>query len=103
MEHKDLLGGFVRLHILHHAVGGEIYGQWMIEELGHHGYRMSAGTLYPMLHAMEKRGYLISREERIGRTFRRLYHATPLGAEALELAQVKLRELFKEVAATASS
>jgi PadR family transcriptional regulator PadR len=97
MEHQDLLAGFVRLHILHHAANEDVYGQWMIEELAHHGYRMSPGTLYPMLHAMEKRGYLVSRRERTGRTFRRVYRATPLGCEALELAEEKLRELFKEV------
>jgi DNA-binding PadR family transcriptional regulator len=46
------LAGFIRLHILHHAVEGEIYGQWIIEELARHGYKLSPGTLYPMLHAM---------------------------------------------------
>ena len=97
MEHQDLLAGFVRLHILHHAANEDVYGQWMIEELAHHGYRMSPGTLYPMLHTMEKRGYLVSRRERMGRTFRRVYRATPLGCEAFELAEEKLRELFKEV------
>jgi DNA-binding PadR family transcriptional regulator len=97
MEHQDLLAGFVRLHILHHAAGGEVYGQWMIEELAHHGYKLSPGTLYPMLHAMERRGYLVSTSERRGRTFRRVYQATPLGREALLIAQAKARELFREV------
>ena len=100
MEHQDLLSGFVRLHILHHAAKAEIYGQWMIEELAEHGYRLSAGTLYPMLHAMERRGYLSSGQVRIGRTKRRVYRATPLGEEALASAQVKLRELFREVVET---
>ena len=49
MEHQDLLSGLIRLHVLHHAVEDEVHGQWMIEELGRHGYRLSAGTLYPML------------------------------------------------------
>jgi len=97
MDHQDLLSGFVKFHILHHAAEGEIYGLWMIEELSHHGYRISSGTLYPMLHAMEKRGYLSSRHERSGKTFRRLYRATPLGCEALGAAEVRLRELFREV------
>ena len=56
MEHHDLLSGFVRLHVLHHAAEGEIYGQWMIEELARHSYKLSPGALYPMLHAMEERG-----------------------------------------------
>lgn len=98
MDHHDILSGFIRLHILHHAAEGELYGQWMIEELAHHGYRLSAGTLYPMLHAMEKKGYLVSRKERQGRTFRRVYSATDIGIEALQVGREKLRELFREVA-----
>jgi DNA-binding PadR family transcriptional regulator len=97
MEHQELLTGLVRLHILHHAAEGDIYGQWMIEELGRHGYRMSPGTLYPLLHGMEKKGYLASRQERAGRSVRRLYQVTPLGREALALAREKVRELFGEI------
>ena len=66
MKFNDLLTGFIRLHILHHAAEQEIYGQWMIDELAHHGYRLSPGTLYPMLHAMERNGYLTSRVQREG-------------------------------------
>lgn len=97
MEHQDLLSGLIRLHVLHHAVEGEVYGQRMIEELAHHGYRLSAGTLYPMLRAMEKRGYLVSEERRAGRSMRRIYRATPLGREALDLARGKVRELIGEM------
>ncbi len=97
MKHRELLIGLVRLHILHHAAAGEVYGQWIIEELGRHGYRLSAGTLYPLLHSLEARGYLSSRQERAGRSVRRLYRATPLGREALALAKDKVRELFGEL------
>lgn len=97
LEHHDLLAGLIRLHVLHHAVDGEIYGQWMIQELGHHGYKLSPGTLYPMLHGMERNGYLSSRKEQMGRTFRRLYRATPLGREALAVAKARVRELVREV------
>jgi PadR family transcriptional regulator, regulatory protein PadR len=99
MEHQDLLAGLIRLHILHHAAEGEIYGQWMIDELARHGYRASPGTLYPMLHGMQARGYLESRQVRAGRVLRRLYRATPLGRAALDVAKVKVRELFRELLA----
>jgi len=101
MEHQELLTGLVRLHILHHAAEGELYGQWMIEELGRHGYRMSPGTLYPLLHGLERKGYLESRRARAGRSVRRLYRATPLGQAALEEAKDKVRELFREILAEA--
>jgi DNA-binding PadR family transcriptional regulator len=94
MKHQDLLKGLIRLHILHHAAKSEFYGQWMIHELSHHGYRLSPGTLYPMLHALERNGYLKSRTERAGRTFRRVYRATALGREANQVAKVQVRELI---------
>lgn len=97
MEHQDLPSGFIRIHILHHAAEGSLYGNWMIEELGRHGYRLSPGTVYPMLHGMERKGYLESSTERVGHTQRRIYRATPLGLEALAYAREKLRELSGEV------
>jgi PadR family transcriptional regulator, regulatory protein PadR len=93
MKHQDLLVGLIRLHILHHASKEEFYGQWMIHELASHGYTLSPGTLYPMLHALERRGYLKSRKERQGRTYRRLYRATALGREADRICKVQVREL----------
>ena len=99
MEFHDLLVGFVRIHILHHAAEGELYGQWLIEELARHGYRISPGTLYPMLQAMEERGYLTSREDSDGRLGRRrkVYTATPAGRRGLAVARERLRELTGEV------
>ena len=99
IEFHDLLAGFVRIHILHHAAEGEVYGQWLIEELGRHGYRISPGTLYPMLQAMEERGYLASREDSDGRLGRRrkVYTATMEGRKGLEVARMRLRELTGEV------
>ena len=97
MQYQELLLGFVRLHILHHAAEGDLYGQWMIEELGRHGYRLSPGTIYPMLHALERLGYLRSVRRRSGRTFRRVYRATPRGRRALSVARGKAHELFGEL------
>ncbi len=103
MEHHDLLAGFVRLHVLHHAAEHEVYGQWMIDELATHGYRLSPGTLYPMLHAMERRGYLTSRVERAGRSIRKLYRATAFGRKGLALAKARLQEFIGEASGPASA
>ncbi len=97
MKHQDLLKGLIRLHILHHASESKFYGQWMIHELARHGYTLSPGTLYPMLHGLEGRGYLKSKKERSGRTFRLFYRATALGREANKLAKVQVRELIGEL------
>jgi PadR family transcriptional regulator, regulatory protein PadR len=96
-KHQEFLTGLVRLHILHHAVEGEFFGNWMIEELRGHGYRIGPGTLYPMLHALERKGYLKSRTEGGGRRARRHYRATRQGRAALAMASNKVRELFNEL------
>jgi PadR family transcriptional regulator, regulatory protein PadR len=96
-KHQDLLKGLIRLHVLHHAAESEFYGQWMIDELARYGYKLSPGTLYPMLHAMERSGYLKSKQKRLGRTFRRVYKATALGKEANKMAKLKVSELFGEL------
>ena len=97
MTHDFLLAGLIPLHVLHHAVEGEIYGQAMLDELRHHGYRIGPGTLYPLLHRLEERGYLKAREERNGKTMRRYYRATPKGRTALEAVKPQVSELFSEV------
>lgn len=56
---RDFFLGFVRIHILHHAAGEPIYGLAMIEELGRHGYEVSRGTIHPILHGMERGGWLV--------------------------------------------
>lgn len=47
LEYRELLSGLVRMHILFHSPQEEVYGLWLIDELATHGYRLSAGTLYP--------------------------------------------------------
>jgi len=42
-------------------------GFWMIEELRRHGYEMNPGTIYPLLHSPEKKGYLSVKVRREGR------------------------------------
>ncbi|MFN4282109.1 MAG: PadR family transcriptional regulator [Alphaproteobacteria bacterium] len=96
MDHHDLLSGLVRLHVLHHAAKHPIYGQWMIDELDRHGYKLSPGTLYPMLQKMTRDGYLKCRVERDGRTARKYYTATAKGKKGLAVARERLRELKTE-------
>jgi DNA-binding PadR family transcriptional regulator len=97
MEDKILYSGLIRLHVLHHACAEEIFGLDMIEELARHGYKMSPGTMYPILHGLEKRGYLRSSQVRSGRAMRRIYRATPAGRKAFKAAKQKVRELFGEL------
>jgi DNA-binding PadR family transcriptional regulator len=74
-----------------------VFGLGLIEELARHGYRLSPGTLYPLLHSMQREGYLVSQEEVVAGKVRRYYRSTNLGQETLRDAQVKMKELVSEV------
>jgi PadR family transcriptional regulator PadR len=93
----EMFSGFIKIHILHHATEGEVYGLWLIEELAHHGYSVSPGTLYPTLHSLEKMGYLISEKRVVAGRRRRYYTITPTGRAALAEARARLEELATEV------
>ena len=93
----ELYGGFVRLHILYHASKEAVFGLGIMEELRRHGYVLSPGTLYPMLHAMEEAGYLRSRSRIVEGKTRRNYLITAKGRGALAAAKEKVRELFGEL------
>ena len=97
MSSRDLMAGFVRLHVLNHANSGPIFGIGIIERLAFHGYLLSPGTLYPILHGLERDGILVSREEIKGNRRRRIYEITDSGRRLLILSKVRLWELFKEV------
>ena len=94
---RQLYSGLLRIHVLHHAVQGPVFGFRMIEELSRHGYKVSPGVMYPLLRSMERKGYLRSTHERSGRWARRVYRATPLGRKTLGAAKVRVRELFSEL------
>jgi len=74
----------------------ESYGQWMIEELRRHGYRLSPGTLYPLLARMARRGWLRAAEPANSRDAR-VYRITPEGAKVLKRLRASLQELQGEV------
>ena len=97
MSNNDLIGGLVRLHILHHAVEEEVFGFGLIGELSRHGYEISPGTLYPILHSLEKKGWLRRRNKIVLGKNRKNYRATAKGQRALDEAKVKVRELFGEL------
>lgn len=94
---REFLRGAVRVHVLHHAAEGSVHGAWMAEELASHGYRISPGTLYPILHKMEADGLLRSKRTVVDGKVRRTYVATAAGRRSLAEARAQLRELAGEI------
>lgn len=94
---REFFLGIIKIHILYHAVKNPVYGAELTEELGRHGYQISPGTLYPILHGMEKGGLLTSHKTVVEGKQRRYYAATPKGIEALQEARARVSELVREV------
>ena len=94
---RDVLLGFVKVHILHHALEAPIYGQWAMDELARHGYRLGPGTVYPLLRRMTEAGYLEREERVVGGRVRKYYRATARGREVLERVSTQIRELAGEL------
>ena len=94
---RDFFLGFVKVHVLHHANRGPIYGVWFLEELARHDYHLSPGTLYPLLHGLEASGYLEREDRVVDGKVRKYYKITPDGEVVLNEAREKMRELVDEL------
>ncbi len=95
---NEILLAFWKIHILHHAESEPVYGLWLMEELRRHGYRISPGTLYPLLRRMETHGWLETPcRSDAARRERKCYRLTNQGAGVLALLREQVVELYREV------
>jgi PadR family transcriptional regulator PadR len=97
LDARQVYSGLIRLHVLHHATKEGVFGLGMIEELARHGYKLSPGTLYPVLHGLEENGLLRSYSQGHAGKIRRVYRTTTVGERVLKAAKEKVRELFGEL------
>lgn len=101
---REILLGFWKVHILHHAAEQPVVGQWILTELRRHGYDISPGTLYPLLKRMESAGWLhCEPEPGGGPRGRRYYHLTSAGGAVLDVLRETVIELHHEVIEEASA
>jgi PadR family transcriptional regulator, regulatory protein PadR len=94
---RDAFRGFMRIHLLHHAAKEPIYGLEMIAELKRHGYAIGPGTLYPLLHSLERAALLQSSVKLVGGKRRKYYRTTKSGDMLLVKLRSKISELVHEV------
>ena len=97
MVDREFFLGFIKIHILYHASKEPIFGVEIAEELARHGYSISPGTLYPVLHRLEKEGFMESSSRVVNGRVRKYYQATAEGKLVLEQSKRKIRELVTEV------
>ncbi|MBQ7596522.1 MAG: helix-turn-helix transcriptional regulator [Clostridia bacterium] len=79
---KELLKGSTYMLILSVLEKEDLYGYMIIRELemrSEHAFEMSEGTLYPILHALEKENYLDAYWVDTGTKKRKYYHITRKG------------------------
>ena len=93
---RDIFLAFVRVHVLHHATHERIFGVGMMEELARHGYKLSPGTLYPLLHRLELDGLLACETAVVAGKRRKYYIATDKVRGALAEIRPKVAELVGE-------
>jgi PadR family transcriptional regulator PadR len=89
--------GFIRIHILYHASREPVCGVELVQELARHGYKLSYGTLYPILHSLHASGYLHCHIQITGGRQRKTYRLTQRGTAALKQARRLIDELVQEV------
>ena len=85
---KNLLSGSTGMLLLHLLTEGDMYGYQMIEALRARScdvFSLKAGTLYPLLHALEEQGAVESYEQMTPeKRVRRYYHLTKEGMGLLQ-------------------
>lgn len=93
---KSLLTGSTTVLILKLLEEKDMYGYEMISNLAkksNHTFDLKAGTLYPLLHNLEKNGIVESHEESTAseRT-RKYYHLTEKGKDVLKIKEKEWHE-----------
>ena len=84
---KSLISGSTSMLVLRLLEEGDLYGYQMIERLrerSNYVFELKAGTLYPLLHGMEEKGFLTSYDQVEGGKVRKYYHLTKDGKKALK-------------------
>lgn len=93
---RKLFLAFIEIHILQQSKKEPIYGNQIMENLEQHGYTISAGTLYPIFHNLERDGLLIPENKIVNGKARKYYSITEKGICILEQATNKIGEFTKQ-------
>lgn len=98
---KGLVSGSMALLVMKLLEDSDMYGYQMIEELRNRSddtFHLKAGSLYPLLHSLEEKGYVSAyeRDATAGKP-RRYYHLTNQGRGALQEKEQSWNEYARAV------
>ena len=96
MMDREFQRGFIKLYALWRASQGETYGVQIIEEMRKLGFKVSPGTLYPVLHTLLEEKDLKLTDRVVNGKVRKCYRATPKGKEEAEEIIERLSELLRK-------
>jgi PadR family transcriptional regulator PadR len=98
---KSALAGSAAMLILKLLEERDMYGYQMIEELrrrSDHTFDLKAGTLYPLLHGLEEKGWITAYQDNSDTARpRKYYHLTKSGTEQLKEKQEDWRRYARAV------
>ncbi|MBO4338779.1 MAG: helix-turn-helix transcriptional regulator [Clostridia bacterium] len=97
---KELLKGSTSILVLSVLNNNDLYGYRIIRELeirSENAFEMSEGTLYPILHALEKEKFLESYWKDVEGRNRKYYHITKKGLKELESKKQEFEEFSTAV------
>jgi PadR family transcriptional regulator PadR len=89
--------GMVKLIVLHQANLAPVYGGRLSKYFRSLGYEISPGSLYPLLHNLEKGNFMHCRVRIFKGRARKYYELTPQGQDCLEASRREAEEIFREV------
>ena len=92
---RNLLSGGTTMLLLKLLEEKDMYGYEMIENLrlrSNDVFDLKAGTLYPLLHGLEEKGYLTSYEQAAAGKLRKYYSLTKSGRRFLTQKQEEWRQ-----------
>ena len=97
---KSLVSGSMAMMILKLLSEKDMYGYEMIDTLrkrSENVFELKAGTLYPLLHSLEDKRYLLSYEQEAVGKIRKYYQITKSGREHLEETKSQWQEYSRAV------
>lgn len=100
MIEKSLLSGSTTMLLLRLLEEKDMYGYEMIDTLrkqSNNVFELKAGTLYPLLHSLEEKNYLMSYEEECNGKVRKYYKLSKEGKKFLKQKKEEWQEYSKAV------
>ena len=100
MPNKNLMAGSASMMVLGLIYREDMYGYQITEELKKRSdetFNIKAGTLYPILHSLEKSGYVTSYEKVFSGKLRKYDSITDEGAKEYDRQKSEWTDFFKAV------